>query len=236
MKKLNLWALVLTLCLSVSLASASIAPIMDPISLADLEAEYNNTLHVSDKIFSGFDIFGSAIGGALAPTKEGIFVQGVIQDDLNVGVRFILTGFAAAANQAADLQLSFTVEVQERFTDLYIKDVFMRLTGATATGTGLVSANEHVADGPASDPQANDLANLDTSRQDNLSLDQLTDHEEFGPVKKIWVRKDISVSGGTAGAAALSEVFQIFSQIPEPTTLVLLGLGGLPLMLRRRKV
>ncbi len=238
MKNVNLLAIVLTLCLSISFASAGIAPLGDgPITLADLEELHGNVLPVGDKIFSDFQLVGSAVGGALTPTKDSIQVQGVIQDDLNIGLRFILSSFSAAANQSADIQLSFKVEIQPEFTDFYIKDVEMTLTGAAATGTGLVIANEFVSTLPVTDPdfETSIIANLDTSRQDNLDLNQLTDSDVFDPVKAIYVRKDIQVNGGTGGAASLSEVFQIYSQIPEPATLSLLGLGSLTLLARRRR-
>ena len=61
------------------------------------------------------------------------------------------------------------------------------------------------------------------------------DYAEFAPVKEIWIfSKDISIIGGTSGSVHLSGLFQFYSQIiPEPATLLLLGLGGL--IIRRLK-
>jgi len=137
------------------------------------------------------------------------------------------------------------VEVSPDYPALFIKDVGMRLNGVSATGTGLVSAGEQVTDGPTVDLNNNILANLDVSRQDNLALDQLEDHTDwtvdngvdpvYPMVKKIWVTKDIQVNAGTDGSASLSGFVQSFSQVPEPTTMAMMGLGSLTLFVCRRR-
>ncbi len=245
--KNRLWTIVLCLIMSSSMASAALIPLSEqgPISLQMLEEQYDNILVVGDKIFSGFELEALGKGGALTLDKNDILVEGFIIDDLNLSLQFILNGFSAAAGQSADLFLTFMVEVSPEFPDLFIKDVGMRLNGASATGTGLVIANEFVTDGPAVDLNSNILANLDTSRQDNLALNQLEDYTDwtvdnqvdpvYPPVKKIWITKDIQVNGGTAGGASLSGLVQSFSQVPEPTTIAMLGLGTLTLATCHRR-
>ena len=64
----------------------------------------------------------------------------------------------------------------------------------------------------------------------------LYDHEEFEPLRTIWVVKDIAIAGGgPRGFATLSEFGQSFSQIPEPATMGVLALGGILLGIRRRR-
>jgi hypothetical protein len=241
----------MVLCIGVSAPFASAGLIVfgeeEPISLEMLEEQYDNILPVGDKIFSNFEIVAQANGGALTPLKSDILVQGFVIDELNLSLQFILNGFSAAAGQSADIFLTFMVEVSPDYPDLFIKDVGMRLNGVSATGTGLVSASEQVTDGPTVDLNSNILANLDTSRQDNLALDQLEDHydwtvpnaennfEPLDAVKKIWVTKDIQVNAGTDGSASLSGFVQSFSQVPEPTTMAMMGLGSLALFGCRRR-
>jgi len=46
----------------------------------------------------------------------------------------------------------------------------------------------------------------------------------FGPYVSLAVSKDINLSGGgDSGTASFSEVFQNFSQVPEPTSILLFG-------------
>jgi hypothetical protein len=56
-------------------------------------------------------------------------------------------------------------------------------------------------------------------------------------VDKLWVQKDIIATGGGAanGFASISIIDQTFSQVPEPSTVMLVGLGLLGLVAMRRK-
>lgn len=236
MKKTIVFALLVALCFGVNFAQASATPLEAPITLEEVETRFGNTFTVGDKIFSGFEVTSNAFdSGALILDKSAIKVQAFIIDDLNISLQFTMAGFQVASGQASDLFVSFMVEVSPQYPDMYIKDVGMRLNGATATGTGSVVANEQVTvGGPSHDLNSVIVADLDVSKQDDILLDQLTDLAEFDPVKKIWITKDIGISAGTAGSAALSGFVQSFSQIPEPMTLSLLGLGSLGLLCRRR--
>jgi hypothetical protein len=45
----------------------------------------------------------------------------------------------------------------------------------------------------------------------------------------LWIVKDIGVSGGTGeqGVMGLSQFYETFHETPEPSTLVLLGMGAI---------
>jgi hypothetical protein len=62
----------------------------------------------------------------------------------------------------------------------------------------------------------------------------MTRHK-YAQIKQMWVRKGITITGGDNGTAKLNEIFQMYSQIPEPATLLLLGLGSLALLRTRKK-
>jgi hypothetical protein len=147
------------------------------------------------------------------------------------GLRFNFS-WAAASNQTVNTTLSFKVSILPEYDDRFIKDVSMCLTGAGARDTGLVSVVENVWD-----TDWNSLASLNCSKHEGDSGANLVDHAEFAPVKEIWIySKDIAITGGTGqdGSAHLSEFFQYYSQIPEPATMALFGLGSL-VLLRKRK-
>jgi len=213
----------------------------DPVSISSLE---NTSLIIEDKEFSEFDLFGIGAGGAIAPDPTSVFVQGGWDDQTgDYGLRFLLS-WNAGVGQTVNANLNFKVAIRPGYDEWFIRDILAILSGASATGTGVVNASEIVWDGPI--PGGNVLASISLSKQHLDNGQYLSAGAEFSPVKEIWVRKDISITGGTGiiivnneevqigGTAHLSEMFQFFSQIPEPTTFALLAMG-LGLLRRRRK-
>ena len=108
----------------------------------------------------------------------------------------------------------------------------MVLSLAGATGSGVVSNATSIWDEPL--PFGDWLANLDTSWQVGSTGAYLKDSANFAQVKQIWVNNGFTVTGGLSGTAKLNEVFQMYTQIPEPATMLLLGLGSLALLRKRR--
>ncbi len=94
--------------------------------------------------------------------------------------------------------------------DYFIKDVWMDITGAQATGTGLVSDGENVWD---EFPGGDSIASLSCSKQYGDGGAYLVDYGEFTPLKTIWIQsKDVAVTGGTNGSAHLAEFYQFYSR------------------------
>lgn len=210
-------------------ASAAWVPLTSRVTLSSLEN--GGSLVFGDKELSGFDMFSFSTHGALAPDPDYMFVQGG-KDSItgDYGLKFNLS-WSAVANQTINSTLSFEVSVLPGYGES-IKDVGMYLSGAGATGNGVVDVTENVQNAGG-----NVIASLSCSKQYGDGGAYLVDHAEFTPVKEIWIcSKDVSVTCGTGiGSAHISEFYQYYSQIPEPATLVLLGLGTVSLLRRKRK-
>jgi hypothetical protein len=212
-------------------ASAKWVPLTDRVTLSSLQN--GGSLVFGDKEISEFDMFGFSSGGALAPNPDEMLVEGgknSITGDY--GLRFFSFSWVAVSKQVVNATLSFKVSVLPG-SDGYIKDVSLDLSGAGVSGLwGVVSATENVRNA-----KGDVIASLGCSSQDGDGGAYLVDRAEFTPVREIWIlSKDISVIyyGTRPGAAHLSEFYQYYSQVPEPATICLFGLGVLGL-LRRRK-
>jgi len=228
---------ILSCLISIVLATAASAawiPLTDEIPLSSLQG---SSLPFGDKEVSEIELFGFGDGGALDPNPDKMFVQGG-QNSItgDYGLKFNFS-WSAISNQTVNATLSFKVSILPGYKDYFIKDVWLNLTGVSANGTGGVHVGETVWDVPFYTPGSFPIASLSCSKQANDGGAYLVDYADFAPVKEIWVHsKDVSITGGTNGAAHLSEFYQFYSQIPEPATVCLLGLGVLGLVGRKKRL
>ncbi|MDZ4819040.1 MAG: hypothetical protein SGJ20_08715 [Planctomycetota bacterium] len=189
------------------------------------------TLTVGDKLFSNFELVSIASGGAIAPNASNFQIQGVVDTSTgDYGIR-LLPIMNAGNGQQVNANLNFKVSIipdPNPNIIWQIKDVGMKLTGANASGNGIVNISELVYGGPALSPL---LAGIGVSLQAGDNFNNVSLSAVFSPVNEIYVRKDISISGGQVGNAHLSEFFQFYSQVqtivPEPGTIVLGAIGAL---------
>jgi len=196
-------------------------------------------LVVGDKLFDSFRVTTTSTQGTIAPGSDAIKVTGVIVEG-DYGLRF--NGpWSAAAGQLADSTIKFRVSITEPYLSQghLIKDngLFMTAFGASPTlDNGMVSISENVyatdPDAGFNQPVANKLVYY-ISDQNNDLFDEkdFYDFVQGQPVAlpEIWVVKDVVANGGLpdgVGVAHVSEFFQTFSQVPEPTTIGLLCLGS----------
>ncbi|MHC4545450.1 MAG: PEP-CTERM sorting domain-containing protein [Planctomycetota bacterium] len=220
--------------ISILLASSAQATLV-PIS--DLP---EGKLVVGDKLFSEFEVTSIVDGGPPELTAATIKVEGVEIND-NYGLRFRVA-MNAASDQTINANINFKVSILPDYEPWFLTDAVLWLPTAGATGDGMVTVNEMIYD---AEYFGNLLADeLDVSRElgdsgaNLLADDDLMIGEELSPQKAIWVRMGIVVRGGyspAVGTANLTEVFVLYSQIPEPATILMLGLGSLVLLRRRKR-
>jgi len=226
MKKLSLLLCVLLGTSAIAMASAC------PVST------YDNYLGgfsctIDDKTFSNFSYPSSASGGAALIPPSGVAVVPVTTLH-NPGFLFS-SGFGVISNQTQDEFFGFTVRVNSGGNA--IDDITLLQLGSGFTGTGSASIAETVCLGDtfADGCLHGTIASLLTV--DNSTLVKLSDHITFAPVRVIDVVKDLELFGGPSGSAFVSGVENQFSEVPEPSTLLMLGTGivGLTGILRRKQ-
>lgn len=219
----------------VSCAWSSQAVFADAGDLAHFLADPTHFIDCGDKRIGNFTGFSStATGGAAVVGSDEIFVD-CIMIGIEDGVRFSSDALDVTSGQRQRVEFEF-----EAFSTVgnLLKDNTLALIGGR-TGSGHVDIRETVTD-----TNANTLAFKNVFL--SPSGDQPIDQEDFlpGPVLLAHVRKVLFVSGGNNGTAFLSDFDQTFSQIspvvhsiPEPASVVLLGIGGVgALWFRRRRL
>ncbi|MEM9414179.1 MAG: PEP-CTERM sorting domain-containing protein [Planctomycetota bacterium] len=192
-------------------------------SLADL-IDNDGTVQVGDKLFSNFDY--AATGDM--PDADRINVIEHIDDDGNFGIRFQGGFFDLAGGGSSDALITF---------DVTVLDPDLQISGAHLAGNlDVLGGSGGSSFGGITETflSANVSDDLSIFATEDTSV--LADWVTFDtPVTTLRVQKNITLfADDDAVATTLSFVDQSFSQIPEPGSLALLGLGGLALLRRRR--
>ena len=224
-------------------ASAGFIEITDPtLTIQDVIDNYNTIpgyeFRVQDKVFADWEDTRSVGSiGAAAPDADEILVVGGYWDSGpyagEVGLRFN-SGWVAGKNQISSSTITFTVDTDPAWnvvgTTLYV-DLFEADHNSLASISTNIYNEEPVAgvDLIASANVFKDGVNSDIRQTDNALIDPAED--------KVWVKTGVTANSDDFDGrlAHITEFYQTFGQIPEPTTLGLLGLGALALIRRRRR-
>jgi len=199
------------------------------VGLSDLIAN-GDSIQIGDKIFSEFSVDGEI-------NSSSVVIK-AIQDLNGYGIS-IRGGFFAFGNDVTDFRFEFAVEVAPESSQ-YISDVHLRFNGAVV-GNSFAQVVEQIFDGGG-----NPIGNLLGQISVNNPPQKLEDTFYLAtPLKKLYIQKDVLLVsdleahkrvGQDFSYSSISIIDQTFSQIPEPSTVVLVaaGLLGVAMTARRR--
>ena len=199
------------------------------IGLSLLLSNNVSSVQIGDKVFGEF----SVVSG-----NTNLFTG----DDLELTALSNLFGFGisftgamtAIGNITEDAVVRFSVTVTN--SSQLISDVHLDYDGLVF-GAGFSSVTEDVFTGGFGGVLIKQIDVYDLLGGSNQQLTASADLPT--PMQKIYIQKDIIFGGGAAGGqnmALISIIDQTFSQIPEPSTMLLSFAGFATLMfLKRRK-
>jgi hypothetical protein len=182
------------------------------------------TLTSGDKVFSDFTCTfistGTVLGGcSTVNVTAGTDAFG------NFGINLQLGASANAGGDFGDYTITYNVTSLAGAT---ITDIHMLFNGAVS-GQGTTEVTETVFSG------ATPVGNINVHNPPPVLT--AAANVTGGPYATLSVLKDIQfgVPVGTEGTASISNIGQYVSQIPEPATMALFGLGAMGAAMRRRR-
>ena len=204
----------------------------DSINFSSLVGTNGLAVQIGDKHFADFDFQYSDtdgnIGNDLTPTALTLTA---LSNQIGFGISF--TGpMAALGNVIKDIVVRFSIAVTN--SSQLISDIHLDYNG-TVHGSGFSTVTETIFTGGFG---ANQISQIDVFNLGSTNL-LATAANLPSPQPKVYVEKDIVYGGGDFGntnSAFISIIDQTFSQVPEPST-ILLSVTGLVslLFIKRRK-
>jgi hypothetical protein len=213
------------ICAAIVLASASVPGAKAQMLILGPSINMTNLVNgqdliVGDKEFSGFSISGNYQADQVNVTP--------IQENGNFGIRF--TGAFVSGGQPEDMSLVYQVSVTNSMN--LISAANLDFNGAVTFGTGLAQVVEQVFTN--NDQLAGQMQVFISATTNQVS--QLSASLPISPPQPfLTLSKDVLLYAELPAFASISDIDQTFTQVPEPSTIVLAAAGLSALFLVRRR-
>lgn len=201
------------------------------VTLAALQNDPTGGIVVGDKIFTGFSY--SRLGDMPLPAE--VNVLGFKDPDGNWGISFHGIFQDLPGGSASDALIRFAVEVSPEGLQQgwQITDAHLFMGGVGAGDESFITVDETFLG-------KNETLNAYYSTVGPGVNSQLSDSTIFTtPVTKLFVTKDIYANAAAGGFLPVraTVIDQSFSQtqVPEPMTMALAGMGGIAMVALRRR-
>ncbi|HUJ08427.1 MAG TPA: PEP-CTERM sorting domain-containing protein [Verrucomicrobiae bacterium] len=185
-------------------------------------ANSGNSILVGDKLLSGFTFNATGNDPVNLLGADNISLMGR-SNSFGFGIR-IQGGFDAQGTQNFDYVFDYTVTVTNAaflISDLHmVYNGLVDAPGSTSVTETFFTNDLYVGQISVYDPPT-------TNMSATVYLDT--------PVSSLSVTKDINVNGNNGGQGKISFVDQVFSQVPEPSSFVLVVSGLATLWFWRRR-
>jgi len=178
----------------------------------------------SSFLINGMKLDNWTGGSAVPPdwvNPINIYVTGILEGT-SPGVLYQSGALSAGTGHINDITWAYDVHTVDG--SVVITDNLVQLISFGATFDGQLHLSETVRNS-AGTPIATKLVFQTTDPPPGVIVD--LDQKFFTPVNFVHISKDLSLNGGTTanGQAFISDFKQTYSVIPEPASLVLVGIG-----------
>ena len=195
-----------------------------------LDLFQGETITAGDKVFSNWQLDDFTLGPTAAGSLDDIFVTPLEDEPLNPGVKFNIPNGLNTGDSFVVLEFFFDVSTASG--EALIKDNSLWLNGFTfvpgSTG-GVINFFEAISDAAGAPLGSKFVQALPGDTPDSGDPDHF-DSAEFAPQSLVHVFKQIELVGD---GVILTMFEQRFSQVPEPSSLVLLTFGLVASLSRR---
>jgi PEP-CTERM motif len=216
--KLRFYTIFLAIALAATHAPVTQAQVVQGPSISMANLTNGQTLVVGDKAFTDFSISGNF-------NANQVMVTPIIESG-DFGIRF--SGALVSGGTPMDLILGYQVSVTN--SPNLIADANLLFNGVVVNGPGLAEITEQVY------TNNNDFYGqmfvFATESNSVLSASlPITPPQPF-----LNINKDVLITAELPAFSSISTIDQTFTQVPEPSTLVLAaaGIAGLTVLRRRR--
>jgi hypothetical protein len=220
------------LALMVVLAVSLAANRAEAISLADL-INNNGTITIDDKIFSDFSLIVNGGTGAFGPADASGISVTATQIDATHEMLTFSGGFFAGLGvggpaSSVDYLIGYTVSTTNGLP--LINDIELSFNGVVTSPIATANVTEQAfVNGQL-------VGTVFVNTPTNLGTNQVP-LGPGGPFTSVTIQKDILLVAAPDGQVSISAINQTISQVPvpEPTSLLFLGLGLAGLGIWKRK-